>query len=250
MQRILDVVEKVGNKAPHPVVIFPALIALVVVLSHVFHMLGTTASAEVLTQEEKLVPATSLEGYPYAEELSLPHKPHVETIAVRSLPTVDGLRFVYVSLIPSFMSFTGLGLIIVAMIGVGVAEEAGLVGALIRKLVILSPHWALAYILAKDADGATAGVKFEASHAYPPFDLADDAPVVRRAKQAAESIGMRPTTLFSNGGLDANWLVKHGLPTLTIGAGQYEVHTVKEYVHLPEFASGCRLAVALATLEA
>jgi tripeptide aminopeptidase len=101
----------------------------------------------------------------------------------------------------------------------------------------------------KDTDGATAEVKFEASHAYPPFKLPDDAPVVRHARQAAESIGLRPTTVFSNGGLDANWLVKHGLPTLTIGAGQYEVHTVKEYVHLPEFANGCRLAVALATLE-
>jgi tripeptide aminopeptidase len=101
----------------------------------------------------------------------------------------------------------------------------------------------------KDADGGAAEVKFEASHAYPPFDLGDDAPVVRRAIQAAESIGMKPTTMFSNGGLDANWLVKHGLPTVTIGAGQYEVHTVKEYVHLPEFANGCRLAVALATLE-
>jgi tripeptide aminopeptidase len=101
----------------------------------------------------------------------------------------------------------------------------------------------------KDADGATAEVAFEASHAYPPFTLADDAPVVRHAIRAAESVGMKPTTVFSNGGLDANWLFKHGLPTLTIGAGQYEVHTVKEYVHLPEFANGCRLAVALATLE-
>jgi tripeptide aminopeptidase len=101
----------------------------------------------------------------------------------------------------------------------------------------------------KDAEGATAEVKFEASHAYPPFNLADDAPVVRYAKRAAEAIGLKPTTVFSNGGLDANWLVKHGLPTVTIGAGQYEVHTVKEYVHLPEFANGCRLAVALATLE-
>jgi tripeptide aminopeptidase len=101
----------------------------------------------------------------------------------------------------------------------------------------------------KDADGATAELKFEASHAYPPFKLADDAPVVRHAKLAAESIGMKPTTMFSNGGLDANWLVKHGLPTVTIGAGQYEVHTVKEYVDLPEFANGCRLAVALATVE-
>jgi tripeptide aminopeptidase len=101
----------------------------------------------------------------------------------------------------------------------------------------------------KDADGATAEVKFEASHAYPPFKLADDAPVVRHAKRAAESIGMKPNAVYSNGGLDANWLVKHGLPTLTIGSGQYEVHTVKEYVDLPEFANGCRLAVALATLE-
>jgi tripeptide aminopeptidase len=83
----------------------------------------------------------------------------------------------------------------------------------------------------------------------PPLNLADDAPVVRHAKRAAESIAMRPTTVFSNGGLDANWLVKHGLPTVTIGAGQYEVHTVKEYVHLPEFAASCRLALADATLE-
>jgi hypothetical protein len=27
------------------------------------------------------------------------------------------------------------------------------------------------------------------------------------------------------------------------------IHTVKEYVDVPEFANGCRLAVALATLE-
>jgi tripeptide aminopeptidase len=60
---------------------------------------------------------------------------------------------------------------------------------------------------------------------------------------------MKPTTVFSNGGLDANWLVKHGLPTVSIGAGQNEVHTVHEYVDLPEFAKGCQLAVALATLQ-
>jgi tripeptide aminopeptidase len=36
---------------------------------------------------------------------------------------------------------------------------------------------------------------------------------------------------------------------VTFGAGQKEVHTVKEYVDLPEFAAGCRLAVAVATLE-
>jgi tripeptide aminopeptidase len=79
--------------------------------------------------------------------------------------------------------------------------------------------------------------------------LEKDAPVVAHAKRAAESIGLKPTTVFSNGGLDANWFTKHGLPTVTIGAGQNEVHTVKEYVDLAEFANGCRLAVALATAD-
>jgi tripeptide aminopeptidase len=101
----------------------------------------------------------------------------------------------------------------------------------------------------KDADGATAEVRFDSQPAYPPFKLAEEEPVVQHAKRAAESLGLKPTTLFSNGGLDANWFDKHGVPTVTIGAGQYEIHTVKEYVDLPEFANGCRLAVALATLE-
>ncbi len=101
----------------------------------------------------------------------------------------------------------------------------------------------------KDVGGETATVKFESKPSYPPFNLSDDTPVVQHAKRAAESLGLTPTTLFSNGGLDANWLDKHGVPTVTIGAGQYEIHTIKEYVDLAEFAQGCRLAVALATLE-
>src|SRR5262245_9255973 len=101
----------------------------------------------------------------------------------------------------------------------------------------------------KDAGGATAEVKFESKPSYPPFNLAEDAPAVKHARRAAESLGLKPTTMFSNGGLDANWFDKHGVPTVTIGAGQYEIHTVNEYVDLAEFANGCRLAVALATLE-
>ncbi|MBX3413297.1 MAG: M20/M25/M40 family metallo-hydrolase [Pirellulales bacterium] len=102
----------------------------------------------------------------------------------------------------------------------------------------------------KDVDGKTARVEFDGHAAYPPFRIAEDSPVVVHAKRAAESIGLQPTTLFSNGGLDANWFVKHGVPTVTIGAGQHEIHTVKEFVELSQFADGCRLAVALATIEA
>jgi len=101
----------------------------------------------------------------------------------------------------------------------------------------------------KDAAGETAKVKFSKQHSYPPFNLNEDSPVLTHAKRAAESIGFVPKVVFSNGGLDANWLVKHGIPTVTFGAGQNDVHTIKEYVDLKEFANGCRMAVALATWE-
>ncbi|HEY0234675.1 MAG TPA: M20/M25/M40 family metallo-hydrolase [Afipia sp.] len=101
----------------------------------------------------------------------------------------------------------------------------------------------------KDSGGESAKVKFSAAVSYPPFKISEDSPALKHAKRAAESIGLTPSVVFSNGGLDANWLVKHGIPTVTIGAGQNEVHTIKEFVDVPEFVNGCRLAVALATLE-
>jgi len=101
----------------------------------------------------------------------------------------------------------------------------------------------------KDASGATAEVKFDHTPAYPPFNLNKESPIVQHAAKAVASLDLKPTYVFSNGGLDANWLDKHGIPTVTIGAGQYEIHTVNEYVDLPEYAQGCRLAIALATLD-
>ena len=108
--------------------------------------------------------------------------------------------------------------------------------------------FATAQGMVKDADGAVAEVKFSHTPAYPPFRLDEASPVVAVAARAVKSLGLDPVFLFSNGGLDANWLDKHGIPTVTIGAGQYEVHTISEYVDLKEFATGCRLAVTLATI--
>jgi tripeptide aminopeptidase len=101
----------------------------------------------------------------------------------------------------------------------------------------------------KDVTGETAKVKFTRVTAYPPFRLDENEAVVRRADRALGELGIAPNHVFSNGGLDANWLDKHGIPTVTIAAGQAEIHTVKEYVNLPEFAAGCRIAVLLATLD-
>jgi tripeptide aminopeptidase len=100
-----------------------------------------------------------------------------------------------------------------------------------------------------DHQGRRAKVKFSARLDYYPFRLKDDAPVVRHAWAAAERAGLTPSLRVGNGGLDANWLVRHGIPTITFGAGQNNIHTIDEYVDLELFAQGSRMALALATLE-
>jgi tripeptide aminopeptidase len=102
----------------------------------------------------------------------------------------------------------------------------------------------------KDDGGASAKVKFKANVQYPPFHLPESAPAVKHAKRAAQLLGMKPQCVFSNGGLDANFFAKYGLATVTLGAGQHEIHTIKEFVDLAQFAEGCQIAVALATLKA
>jgi tripeptide aminopeptidase len=98
-----------------------------------------------------------------------------------------------------------------------------------------------------DHRGRHARVKFRTRRDYYPFRLKDSAPVVRHAQVAARQAGLSPVLRTTNGGLDANWMVRHGIPTITFGAGQRDVHTIEEWVDLSDFVDGCRLALALAT---
>jgi tripeptide aminopeptidase len=102
----------------------------------------------------------------------------------------------------------------------------------------------------RDSDGRSATVKFDARLDYHPFRLRETAPVVRHAQKAVAALGAEPNLTVANGGLDANWLVRHKVPTVTLGAGQNAIHTVDEFVDLTEFVAGCRTAVALAGLAA
>jgi aminobenzoyl-glutamate transport protein len=155
MQKFLGIVEKVGNKVPHPAVIFLLLLGAVIVLSQVLHMTGTTVTYEVIVPQ----PAAEVveNDDPMYEGMGAPlglgsideqqTVMETRTASARSLLTVEGVRFMYTSLIPNFMAFTAVGLIIVAMLGVGVAEESGLIKALIRKLVVIAPPKLLVYIM-------------------------------------------------------------------------------------------------------
>jgi aminobenzoyl-glutamate transport protein len=127
LQKLLDGVETVGNKVPHPAVIFFILLALVIFLSHLFHWLGTTVTYEVINPQT--------------------HKVEEATASVNSLLTADGIRFMLTSMVRNFTTFGPVGIILVVMIGVGVAEQAGLINALIKKIVIVTPRKAVTWIL-------------------------------------------------------------------------------------------------------
>src|SRR5262249_9096842 len=97
----------------------------------------------------------------------------------------------------------------------------------------------------RNANGRTAKVRFQTPRDYYSVRLREAAPEVRHAVAAAERAGLTPVLRVTNGGLDANWLVRHGVPTVTFGAGQNNVHTTAEFVDVKEFLNGCRLALAL-----
>ena len=116
----LAMVERVGNMVPHPAIIFFLLIGIVIVFSVIFGLLGTTVTYD---------------GYDEAVGDIVE-----QTTSVRSLLSPDGIRFMVTSPVANFLGFTGVGVIFVAMIGVGLAEESGLIATLVRKLVAIAPR--------------------------------------------------------------------------------------------------------------
>ena len=153
-QRMLDFVERAGNKVPHPAILFLALCGIVIVLSQALYWADVSVTSEVaeppaveVQQRDDAqtsgpsyeLPGERVEGEDYEVK--------TETFSVKGLLTGDGIRFMFTSLVSNFLGFTALGVILVAMIGVGIAEHSGLIGALIRKLVAISSPGSLTYII-------------------------------------------------------------------------------------------------------
>ena len=154
MQRVLDGIEKVGNKVPHPAIIFVGLCVLVIVLSAILAAFDVSVTYDVAVQpplvaEQEYVggsvvpePVISPEQY-LNDEMEIVQ----ETTEIESLLSADGIRFIFSSFVNNFASFSVVAVVFVAMIGVGVAEEAGMMAALIRKLVKAAPPATLAFII-------------------------------------------------------------------------------------------------------
>lgn len=119
IDRFLNVVEKGGNALPHPATLFALLAVLVVLLS----------------------------GVAAYFDLSAPHPSTGESIGVVNLMTLEGLHRISTNMVTNFTSFAPLGTVLVALLGIGVAEHSGMIGASLRLLVLSSPRYLLTPVM-------------------------------------------------------------------------------------------------------
>ena len=130
------------------------------------------------------------------------------------------------------------------------AEARGHDAAFRERIVkAIEKAFAAAAKKVKSVDGKTGKVTFAGRLDYEAFRLADDEPCVAAAVAAVQAIGKTPRMEISNGGLDANWMAANGIPTVTLGCGQMEIHTTKEQLDLEAFEAACTVALRLATRE-
>ncbi|HLR58995.1 MAG TPA: AbgT family transporter [Pseudogracilibacillus sp.] len=112
-QRSLDRVELVGNKLPHPVTLFALLALLVLILSAII----STFNIEV--------EHPGIEG---------------EIVSVTNLLTNEGIAHIFTSMTENFIGFAPLGVVLVTMLGIGLAETTGLISAVLRGFVLSVPQ--------------------------------------------------------------------------------------------------------------
>ena len=142
MQRILGAIERGGNKMPNPAILFVWLCVIVILLSALLAWADIKVTYQVVEPPpitvEETVPGGSTQpsgGLPDASVQEGEYTVREETAAIQSLLSADGIRFLFTSFVANFRNFAAVAIILVVMLGVGLAEAAGLIGALIRKLV-------------------------------------------------------------------------------------------------------------------
>ena len=118
LNRWLNGIEKVGNKLPHPISIFAILVLFVIVLSAVCEMAGVSATGELVNRSKGVV--------------------ETQTVQAVSLLNGEGLVYMLTHAITNFTGFAPLGVVLVAMFGIGLLEDSGLIGGALKSAVAVS----------------------------------------------------------------------------------------------------------------
>ncbi|MBI4202606.1 MAG: M20/M25/M40 family metallo-hydrolase [Chloroflexi bacterium] len=79
------------------------------------------------------------------------------------------------------------------------------------------------------------------------YDLPLDHPMVQRLARVLDTIGMNAEPIPSGGGTDANVMNLHGVQCVAVGMATRNMHTTREYVHIPDLVNAARFCQALLT---
>ncbi len=154
LERMLDGIERAGNKMPDPAILFLVLCGAVIVISQLLYWFNVQATYQIV----KPPPVPTQETYyggsgeptdvgPTVPEPPAAYEVKTETAKVKGLLTAEGVRFLFTSFVSNFRNFSAVAIMLVVMIGVGLAEAAGLIASLIRKLVGVSSKGTLTFII-------------------------------------------------------------------------------------------------------
>ncbi len=119
ISRFLGMVEAGGNALPHPATLFAIMALLAIIASGI----------------------TSL------FDLSVIHPGTGEAIRPVNLFSISGIHYILTSMVTNYTGFAPLGTVLVAMLGIGIAEGSGLIGALLRVMVMSAPRRLLTFVI-------------------------------------------------------------------------------------------------------
>lgn len=119
VERFLSLIERAGNTLPHPATLFAVLAGALILLSWLFSRF----------------------------DLQVVHPATGETVVPVNLLSVEGLHRILTEMVTNFTGFAPLGTVLVAMLGIGVAEGTGLIAAALRLLVTSAPRRLLTFVI-------------------------------------------------------------------------------------------------------
>lgn len=127
MQRFLRGVEWLGNLLPHPAILFVWMSVILLVASAILSMMGVS----VVDPRPEGAKGRSEDGMIY----------------VVNLLNGDGLAKIVENLVSNFTGFIPLGTVLVALLGVGIAERSGMISAALRGLVMNAPPKMVTFVV-------------------------------------------------------------------------------------------------------
>ncbi len=173
LQKMLDRTERIGNALPHPATLFAIFALCVLLFSLVGHWLNW----------EAIHPGTG------------------ETIRTVNLLSQEGIHKILLEMVDNFTSFAPLGIVLVAMLGIGIAEQSGLIHALIKLLVLNAPKKLMTFVLV--FTGILSNVASDVGYVL----LIPLAGVIFQALGRHPIIGMAAAFAGVSGGFSANLLL-------------------------------------------